>query len=212
MKSTRFLLACLLCCALALGACGGGDSDGNATANQGGGDGAAAPAEDAGSAGGTGGTGADGPAGDSGSQGASGDGGPQVPPELVKAISDGVGKGGYSAERVRLARVGESGDEAIAVVQLIGRTLDGQSVEAVLSRNKKGWKLEELAKFVEFDKAQLVEKYKIETEILPENFSPKIVRCLTTEFGKLPQAKMEEMYLDRDRSGFVSLGRICLRN
>lgn len=212
MKSLLSLLACLLCCALVLGACGGGDSGGNATAGGGSGAGAENAPEDSGPEDAGGGSSSGEATGNEGSQGATGDGGPKVPPGLVKAITDGIGKGGYSAERVRLARLGQNGSEAIAEVELIGRTLDGQSVEVVLSRTKKGWKLEEITKFIDFDKPQLVENYKVETEVLPENFSPKIVNCLTGEFGKLPKAKIEAMYLERDRTEFVALGRICLGN
>lgn len=170
MKLNYLSLACLALCAIALGACGGGDSDGSATASS------------------------------------------QVPAELEKGIQAGLSKGGTGAESVRVVTGEIDGDEATAEVKLIGGTLDGQTVEVVLSRGKKGWKLEGITKFVELDQPLLERNYEKVTKELPEELGPALVRCLTEEFGKLSQEKVEAMYLDGEEAIFRDLGRRCASN
>lgn len=204
MKPDRLLLVAALCLALALSACGGGDSDGSAAA-------------DAGSPGATTeqeGTEAPTTTEQEGTeaQTTTGQEGAQVSPDIEAALDVGLGKAGLSAQGVEGVEAEEDGEQAVAVVRMTGGTLDGQTVEVTLSRDKKGWKVDEFARFVDFDKAHLVEHYETETKELPEKFSAKIVSCLTREFGKSSQAEMEAMYLDQDKKLFLALGDICLGN
>jgi len=133
----------------------------------------------------------------------------QVPPEIGKAVNDGLTRDEYSAEGARVVKVEIDGDEATAEVELTGGTLDGQTVEATLSQGKKGWKLEKLETFIDLDEAQLQKRYKEVTESLPEKLGPALVRCLTEKFADLPQQKVEAMYLDREEALFRVLGQSC---
>jgi len=170
MKLNRLFLVCAFSAAIALGACGDSDSDGDATASA------------------------------------------QVPPELGKAVNDGLTRDEYSAEGARVVAAEIDGDEATAEVELTGGTLDGQTVEATLSRDKKGWKLEKFEEFIDLDETQLREKYREVTENLPEKLGPPIVDCLAENFSELPQDKVEAMYLDREQALFRELGKSCANN
>jgi major membrane immunogen (membrane-anchored lipoprotein) len=170
MKLSRLLLACVFCAAIALSACGGSDSDGDATASA------------------------------------------EVPPEIGKAVNDGLTRDEYSAEGARVVQAEIDGDEATAEVELTGGTLDGQTVEATLSRDKKGWKLKKFEEFIDLDETQLRKKYKEVTESLPEKLGPPIVDCLTENFSEFSQDKVEAMYLDREEALFRELGQSCASN
>lgn len=134
----------------------------------------------------------------------------QVPPEIEQAITAGLAKGEYSAEKPTVVKLEINGDKASAEVELNAGTLAGQTVEAELLRKKKKWTLDGLTKFVVFDKPLLVKNYEIETKELPEELPPALVRCLTETFGKYTQERVEAMYLEQDKSLFTELGKRCI--
>ena len=68
--------------------------------------------------------------------------GPEIPESVQDAVSLGVENGGYSTEATEVLDLKVDRDRATAEVMLLGGTLHEQTVEAILVRDKKGWKLQ----------------------------------------------------------------------
>ncbi len=132
-----------------------------------------------------------------------------VPKPIEKAVTTAVVNPQYDVDELKITRVRIEGDEATAETELTGGTLDGQSVAVVLVKDKKRWKVKELARFTGLDKPLLVKRFEEANKALPEKLTAAQVRCLTDQFQDASQETVEAMLLDHAKAAFLELGKPC---
>lgn len=113
------------------------------------------------------------------------------------------------AESVEVSNISVNGDAASAEVALTGGGLDGQTVEINLVKDGDNWKLDEIARFTDFDAKALGEAFGARFEDEPEEIPAKIASCLTEAFGSASQSEAEELIFGGSREPLEELAVSC---
>ncbi|HEY2335248.1 MAG TPA: hypothetical protein VGH58_09605 [Solirubrobacterales bacterium] len=108
-----------------------------------------------------------------------------------------------------VSKVEVEGSKATADAALAGGGLDGQEVEIALVKQGDQWKLDELAGFVKFDKAKVIEAFESEFAKPSSEVSKSLAACIVNAFEEAPQAKFEEALLNGSTEGFEELAGSC---
>ena len=96
------------------------------------------------------------------------------------------------ADTATVANIEVVGSQASADVALSGGGFDGQEVEVTLVKEGDQWKLDEVAAFVKFDEAKMIETLE-KGFAKPSNKASKgVASCVIKSFEEAPQAKFEE--------------------
>jgi hypothetical protein len=129
--------------------------------------------------------------------------------EAVKACEREASekKGAKSAS---VSNVEVDGSKATADVALTGGGLDGQSLEVALVKEGDQWKLDELTGFVKFDEAKVISTFEKGFGKPSDEKSKRIVSCIIESFEKAPQAKFEDALLSPSTNGLEELAGDCL--
>jgi hypothetical protein len=114
------------------------------------------------------------------------------------------------AKSADVSNIEVNGSKATADVALSGGGLGGQEVEVALVKEGEQWKLDELAGFVKFDQAKVVETLK-EQFAKSSEVSKSLATCITSAFEEAPQDKFEEALLSPSTEGFEELAGSCFK-
>jgi len=116
---------------------------------------------------------------------------------------------GENADSVEISNVEVDGSDATGEVVLAGgNSLEGQTLEVALVKEGDQWKLSEVVKFANFDKAKLVESFEREIEKAGET-SSKFATCFIDAFKKADQAEVEAMLFSGNSKAFEEIARNC---
>jgi hypothetical protein len=113
------------------------------------------------------------------------------------------------AESASVSNVEISGSSATAEAALTGGGLGGQSVEVALVKNGEQWKLDEVVKFTNFDRAKLVEYFEEEFTKASSELPPKLAGCFIEVFQEGSQAEIEELLLSNSTKGLEEVAEAC---
>jgi hypothetical protein len=112
------------------------------------------------------------------------------------------------AESVEVSNVSVNGDAASAEVALTGGGLGGQSVEINLVKDGDAWKLDEIARFTDFDAKALGESFAAGLEGKDE-IPAQIASCLAEAFSSASQSEAEELIFGGSREPLEELAVNC---
>jgi hypothetical protein len=98
-----------------------------------------------------------------------------------------------AAKSVSVSAVDVDGSEATAKAAMSGGNLNGQTLEVALVKDGDEWKLNEVVKFTEFDRAKLVGVLEAGLAEPSSEADPKFARCVIEAFKQGSQAEVEEL-------------------
>ena len=130
-------------------------------------------------------------------------------PEAVKRCEEEASEGS-GAKSATVSNVEVDGSKATADVALTGGSLGGQEVETALVKDGDQWKLDELTGFAKFDQATVVKTFEEEFSKSKE-VSKSLASCISGDFKKAPQAKLEAALLSGSTKGFEELAGGCFK-
>lgn len=113
------------------------------------------------------------------------------------------------AESASVSNVEVSGSSATAEAALTGGALNGQAVEVALVKTGDQWQLNEVVKFTKFDRAKLVEYVEAEFTSSASGLSPKLAGCFIEAFQEGSQAEIEGLLLGRSPEAFEEVAEAC---
>jgi len=113
------------------------------------------------------------------------------------------------AKSATVSEIEVDGSDATANAALSGGGFDGQEVEVALVKEDDQWKLDEIAGFVKFDQAKLIETLEREFAKPSAEISKSLASCITNAFAEAPPAKFEDALLDVSTEGFEELAGDC---
>ncbi len=104
-----------------------------------------------------------------------------------------------SAESVDVSEVEIKGEEATATAAFSGGNLDGQSLVVALVEEEGDWKLDEAVEFAKFDFEKLMAKLVSGTEEAleaNENATPELTECVIAGLEEISPAELEAGFLE----------------
>jgi hypothetical protein len=119
--------------------------------------------------------------------------------------TDGVG-----AKSVKVSEVEVDGSKATADAALTGGSFDGQSLKIALVKEGDQWKLDELAGFAKFDEAKVIEILESQFNEPSSGVSKSQASCIVESFEEAPEAELEEALLSGATKGFEEIAEGCL--
>jgi hypothetical protein len=113
------------------------------------------------------------------------------------------------AESAAVANVEVEGSKATADVALTGGGFDGQEVEVALVKEGDQWKLDEIAGFVKFNEAKVIETLEKGFAKPSSEVSKGLAACIVESFEEAPQAEFEEALISGSTEGFEEIAGGC---
>ena len=113
------------------------------------------------------------------------------------------------ADSATVSNVEVDGSSASADVALSGGGFDGQEVEVALVKQGDQWKLDEVAGFVKFDEAKVIEALEKGFAKPSSEVSKSLASCIIESFEEAPQAEFEEALLSASTEGFEEIAGSC---
>jgi hypothetical protein len=108
-----------------------------------------------------------------------------------------------------VSNVEVDGSKATADVALTGGGLDGQGVNVALVKEGDQWKLDEITGFTKFNQAKVIETLEEQFAKPSNEVSKSLASCITSSFEEAPQAQFEEALLSPSTEGFEELAGSC---
>ncbi len=113
------------------------------------------------------------------------------------------------AEDATVSNVEVDGSKASADVALTGGGFDGQEVEVALVKEDDQWKLNEIAGFVKFNEAKVIETLEKGFAEPSSEVSKSLASCIVESFEEAPQAEFEEALISGSTEGFEEIAGGC---
>jgi len=113
------------------------------------------------------------------------------------------------ADTATVSNVEVDGLTASADVALSGGGFDGQEVEVALVEQGDQWKLDEVAGFVKFDEAKVIETLEKGFAKPSSEVSKSLASCIVESFEEAPQAELEEALISGSSEGFEEIAGGC---
>jgi hypothetical protein len=113
------------------------------------------------------------------------------------------------AEDATVSNVEVEGSKASADVALTGGGFDGQEVEVALVKEGDQWKLDEIAGFVKFDEAKVIETLEKGFAKPSSEVSKSLAACIVESFEEAPQAEFEEALISGSTENFEEIAGGC---
>jgi hypothetical protein len=129
-------------------------------------------------------------------------------PEAVKTCEEEASND-EGADSATVSNVEVDGSNASADVALGGGGFDGQEVEVALVKQGDQWKLDEVAGFVKFDEAKVIEALEKGFAKPSSEVSKSLASCIIESFEKAPQAEFEEALISASTEGFEEIAGSC---
>ncbi len=114
--------------------------------------------------------------------------------EALKECEEEAARGTHQAESVEVSKVEVQGEEARATVAFTGGTLDGQTLIVGLIEEEGAWKLNEAVEFVNFDREKLVAAFK---KGLGEEkkVEPALAECVIAGLEEISDSELKALVL-----------------
>lgn len=113
------------------------------------------------------------------------------------------------AEDATVSNVEVEGSKATADVALTGGGFNGQEVEVALVKEGEQWKLDEIAGFVKFDEAKVIETLEKGFAKPSSEVSKSLASCIVESFEEAPQPEFEEALISGSTEGFEEIAGGC---
>jgi hypothetical protein len=113
------------------------------------------------------------------------------------------------ADSVKVSAVEVDGADATAEVALRGGHLDGQALELALIKDGDQWKLDEVVKFTQFDRAKLVEVLEEGLAEPSSEVDRKFASCVIEAFKQDSQGEVEELVFGVSPKALEELFETC---
>lgn len=129
-------------------------------------------------------------------------------PEAVETCEEEASND-EGADSATVSNVEVDGSNASAGVALSGGGFDGQEVEVALIKENDQWKLDEVAGFVKFDEARVIEALEKGFAKPSSEVSKSLASCIIESFEEAPRAEFEEALLSASTEGFEEIAGSC---
>jgi hypothetical protein len=128
--------------------------------------------------------------------------------EAEKECEDEAEAGDNQPDSVAVSEVEADGDKATANAAFKGGVYNGQTLEIALVEEDGDWKLDEVAGFAEFNRAELtsVLSEKLEEE---EAIEPQVASCIVEGLSEIPDEALESLILTNESQPIVELAESC---
>jgi hypothetical protein len=113
------------------------------------------------------------------------------------------------AASVKVSAVEVDGSDASAEVALQGGHLDGQALELALVKDGDQWKLNEVVRFTQFDRAKLVEVLEEGLAEPSSEVDRKFAGCVIEAFKQDAQGEVEELVFGDSSKALEALFETC---
>jgi hypothetical protein len=124
--------------------------------------------------------------------------------ECKKQASEEKGSEGATVSNIEV-----EGSKATADAAISGGSFGGQTMEVALVKEGDQWKLDELTSFAKFDKAKLIEAFE-KTFAEPSNgVSESLASCLIESLEAGSQEEFEDLMLSGSAEGFEEIAEAC---
>lgn len=135
----------------------------------------------------------------------------QLSQEDGKAAVEGCereAEGNEGADSVEVSKIEIEGADATAEVAVTGTGLDGQSLEVAVVEDGDEWKVDEFVRLARFDRKALIESFEREVSGA-EEVNEALAACFVEAFEESSQAEIEEMLLSGSPKGFEKVAEAC---
>jgi hypothetical protein len=117
--------------------------------------------------------------------------------------------GQAQAQGVKVANVSVNDEKATAEVEFIGESLGSQTLEVALVQDDGGWKLDHVEGFADYDGKALGAAFEKRFEEQPEGLSPKQAKCISRKVAESSEAEAEELFFGGSSEPIVRLAESC---
>lgn len=118
-------------------------------------------------------------------------------------------EGEEGVESASVAGIEVDGSTATAEAALKGGSFDGQTIEVALVKDGDRWKLNEVVKFTDFNRAKLVKAFEKELSKAASGVSSKFAACFVEAFEKGSQPEIEAMLLSGSPRALAKVAEGC---
>lgn len=116
---------------------------------------------------------------------------------------------GEAPESASVSNVEVDGSKATAEAALTGSVFDGQAVEIALVKEGDQWKMNEVVKFTKLDQAKLVESFERELSKAANEVNPKGAACFIGALKEADQGEIEELLFGGNEKAFEEFAKNC---
>lgn len=126
----------------------------------------------------------------------------------VKSCEEDAEDDETDADSVEVTNVQVDGSKATADAAFGGGTFDGQTFSVALVEEDGDWKLDEITGFAKFDGDRLAETFE-EEFTNEEGADPKVAACIGDQFRELEQSEFEEFIIGGDTQPLGKIFEAC---
>jgi len=117
-----------------------------------------------------------------------------------------------AAESVTVTKIEIDGSEARANAAFVGSDFDGQTLTIGLVEEDGGWKIDDLIRFVHFDRDRLLDAMVEEmTELAEAAGDPALPACILAWFEARDDEELEAIVVEPDPAALLSVFEDCAR-
>lgn len=127
----------------------------------------------------------------------------------TKACEEEAKAGQAQAEGVKVSNVSVNDEEATAEVKFEGEALGSQTLEVALAQEAGDWKLDYVEGFADYDGKALGAAFEKRFEEEPEGLSPKQAKCISRKVAESSEAEAEELFFGGSSEPIVELAESC---
>jgi hypothetical protein len=128
--------------------------------------------------------------------------------EAEKQCEREAESGENNPEVVNVGSVVVKGDAATANVEFEGGGFNGQTLTVALTEAEGDWKLDEITGFAKFDAAKLIATLRESLEE-EESIEPPVIACIVAGVGKWSQGEFERLIIEGNSAPIVKLAESC---
>lgn len=112
-------------------------------------------------------------------------------------------------EEVTVANVEVDGSEATADAAFVGGSFDGQTLTVALVQEDGDWKLNQVESFAEFDRAKLLAAFREQLVAEPNPLSEAQADCMVAGLDGESDAQIQELLISGDPAPIIALFNSC---
>jgi hypothetical protein len=117
--------------------------------------------------------------------------------------------GQVQAQGVKVSNVSIDDEKATAEVEFKGESLGSQTLEVALVQQDGDWKLDQVEGFADYDGKALGAAFEKRFEEQPEGLSPKQAKCISRKVAESSEAKAEELFFGGSSKPIEELAESC---
>jgi len=127
----------------------------------------------------------------------------------TKACEAELKEGQAQAKSVAVSNVSVDDEKATAEVQYKGGPLDSQTLEVALVEGDGNWKIDHVEGFSDYDGKPLGAAFEKRFEEAPEGLSPKQAKCISKKIAASSEAEAEELFFSGSSKPIIALAESC---